>query len=106
MTRIVAYLRYSDLEKRKIVPNRSTLKRWMDKGTFPRPVRLGPNSLGWPDDEIEARDAALRAARDAKHAAPDSARVAAHAARIAEADAKKVAEGDAEEEPKPADEAA
>ena len=26
----------------------------MRKGTFPRPVKLGPNSIAWRSDEIES----------------------------------------------------
>jgi len=30
-----------------------TLYRWEQKGQFPRRVRLGPNSVGWYEHEIE-----------------------------------------------------
>ena len=34
----------------------SRVQRWrgVRKGTFPAPVQLGPNSIGWYSDEIEA----------------------------------------------------
>jgi prophage regulatory protein len=34
----------------------SRVQRWrrVRKGTFPSPVQLGPNSIGWYADEIEA----------------------------------------------------
>jgi prophage regulatory protein len=34
----------------------SRVQRWrrVRKGTFPAPVQLGPNSIGWYEDEIEA----------------------------------------------------
>jgi prophage regulatory protein len=34
----------------------SRVQRWrrVRKGTFPPPVQLGPNSIGWFEDEIEA----------------------------------------------------
>lgn len=47
------FLRYRDLEARGIVKNRMTLKRWMDAQAFPRPYRLGPNSVAWKESEIE-----------------------------------------------------
>lgn len=28
--------------------------RWVRNGTFPAPVQLGPNSIGWYEEEIEA----------------------------------------------------
>ena len=33
----------------------SRVQRWrrVRKGTFPAPVQLGPNSIGWYEDEIE-----------------------------------------------------
>jgi prophage regulatory protein len=35
---------------------RSRVQRWRDvkSGTFPAPVQLGPNAIGWYEDEIEA----------------------------------------------------
>lgn len=59
------YLRYSDLESRGRYTNRMTLSRHIELGLFPRPVLLGPNSNGWPEDEVELYDEALKAARDA-----------------------------------------
>jgi len=34
----------------------SRVQRWrrVRKGTFPAPVQLGPNSIGWYEDEIAA----------------------------------------------------
>jgi prophage regulatory protein len=34
---------------------RSRTQRWRDirKGTFPPPIELGPNSIGWFEDEID-----------------------------------------------------
>jgi prophage regulatory protein len=31
----------------------STLYAWVAQGRFPKPVRLGPNFVGWLEDEIE-----------------------------------------------------
>lgn len=30
----------------------STVYRWRRAGKFPQPVRLGRNSIGWPESEI------------------------------------------------------
>ncbi len=32
----------------------ATIYRWIEQGTFPRPVQLGPNSVGWRASEVEA----------------------------------------------------
>jgi prophage regulatory protein len=32
----------------------STLYSWMDAGKFPRPIRIGENSIAWLRTEIEA----------------------------------------------------
>ncbi len=36
--------------------NKGRVQRWRDirAGKFPAPVEIGPNSLGWFEDEIEA----------------------------------------------------
>ncbi len=33
--------------------SRSTIWRWVRAGIFPRPLRVGPNSIGWLESEIE-----------------------------------------------------
>jgi predicted DNA-binding transcriptional regulator AlpA len=49
------YLRYYDLEADGIVPNRMTLSRWIAGNSgFPKPVRLGPNTVAWKTEEVEA----------------------------------------------------
>ncbi len=65
----MAYLRFADLKKRGIVRNRMTLRRWIDAGHFPAPVQLGPNSVAWVSDEVEAFEAARIAEREAGKAA-------------------------------------
>ena len=45
-------LRYSDLVALGIVNNRVTLSRWVRSGRFPRPLRLGPNSIAWRATEV------------------------------------------------------
>lgn len=34
--------------------SKMTLRRWVEDGKFPRPIRLGPNSIAWLNDEIDA----------------------------------------------------
>ena len=40
-------------------------------GSFPRKVRLGPNSVGWVEAEIDAYLEELVAARDARRSSDD-----------------------------------
>jgi len=47
-------VRYPDLVDRKIVNNRMTLARWIRSYGFPKPIRLGPNTIAWEASEIEA----------------------------------------------------
>jgi predicted DNA-binding transcriptional regulator AlpA len=47
-------IRYLDLKARGIVSNRMTLRRWIAEEGFPAGVQLGPNSVAWPEDEINA----------------------------------------------------
>ncbi|MDA2927997.1 AlpA family phage regulatory protein [Acidobacteria bacterium AH-259-G07] len=46
-------LRYSDLVQQGIVNNRMTLKRWIEAGDFPSPVRLGINTIAWHATEVK-----------------------------------------------------
>jgi predicted DNA-binding transcriptional regulator AlpA len=50
---MTTYLRFNDLRERRIVNNRMTLSRWIKDQGFPPAVQLGPNSVAWPEDEIE-----------------------------------------------------
>lgn len=45
--------------------SRSTLLRKVAAGEFPRPIRLGANSIAWPAAEVIAWAAARIAERDA-----------------------------------------
>ena len=49
-------MRYRDLLERRIVPNRTTLVRWMNLSDdpFPAAVKLGENSIAWRAAEVEA----------------------------------------------------
>ena len=33
-------------------PDRKTLHNWTEAGIFPEPVQIGPNKIGWYQDEI------------------------------------------------------
>lgn len=35
-------------------PDRKTIYNWTRKGLFPEPVQIGPNKIGWYEDEVEA----------------------------------------------------
>ena len=47
--------------------SRSTIYKWMDKGLFPKAIKLGPRAVGWPEDHVEAwiNNRKEEAARDA-----------------------------------------
>ena len=46
-------LRFDDLLKLNLFRNRVTLRRWIDAGYFPAPIRLGPNSVGWRARDVQ-----------------------------------------------------
>ena len=41
------YLRFEYLRTRGIFNNRETLRRWIRDHGFPKPIRLGPNTVAW-----------------------------------------------------------
>ena len=43
---------------------RSTIYKRISDGEFPKPVKLGPKSVGWVEEEIAAYNEARIAARD------------------------------------------
>lgn len=49
---VVNYLRFTDLQKKKIVNNWTTLQRWIKAGHFPPGRKIGPNSRAWTEDEV------------------------------------------------------
>ena len=56
------FLRFDDLKARGIVKNRMTLWRWIERGIFPPPVDLGPNSRAWDaDDDLAEYDQRVKA---------------------------------------------
>lgn len=58
-------LRLRDVEQRTGL-SRATIYRRGTDGTFPKPIRLGGNSSGWVESEIDAFLASLIAIRDAQ----------------------------------------
>ena len=53
------FLSYADLENR-YGKSRVTLWRWVRLGLLPPPYQLGPNSVAFASDELDARDAGLK----------------------------------------------
>lgn len=47
-------LRFHDLKARGVISNRMTLRRWIAEHGFPAGMQLGPNSVAWREDEVEA----------------------------------------------------
>lgn len=43
----------------------STLYEWMDAGSFPKPIKIGPRAVAWVKSELDAWEAARIAERDA-----------------------------------------
>ena len=58
----LAILRRRQVEARTGL-SRSSIYQFVSDGTFPRPVNLGPRSVGWLSHEIDAWLAARVAAR-------------------------------------------
>ncbi len=49
----------------------STIYEQIRKGLFPKPVKLGPRSVGWVEDEVDDHVAALIEERDQSSAPLD-----------------------------------
>jgi predicted DNA-binding transcriptional regulator AlpA len=49
----IQYLRYEDLQARKIVRNRVTLWRWIQREGFPAGILLGPHTRVWEPQTVE-----------------------------------------------------
>jgi hypothetical protein len=47
-------LRFKDLKERGLVPNWTTLLRWIELEGFPAGIRLAPNTRAWTEDEVAA----------------------------------------------------
>lgn len=57
------YVRFEGLVERGYVRNRTTLKRWIEQGLFPKPIKLGPNSIAWAEEDLQKFDASRAADR-------------------------------------------
>lgn len=60
-----AFLRLPEV-CRRVALSRSSIYAAIAAGTFPAPVRLGSNSVGWVSSEVEAWIAARIAGREAR----------------------------------------
>ena len=49
----ITFLRRKKVEERTGL-SRSTIYLWMQNGTFPRQISLGPRTVGWLESEIDA----------------------------------------------------
>lgn len=50
---MTTYVRFEELRRRGIVPNRVTLGNWIRECGFPPGQLLGPNTRAWREDEVE-----------------------------------------------------
>lgn len=46
-------MRVADVEQEYGI-SRSTLNTWRSKGLFPEPIQIGPNTIAWKVEEVEA----------------------------------------------------
>ncbi len=44
----------------------STLYSWIQQGSFPAPIRIGPNRVGWLQSEIDSHILQLKSERNAR----------------------------------------
>ncbi len=58
-------LRINDV-KEKTGNSRSTIYKRIADGLFPKPVKIGPRSSGWPDYEVDAINAACIAGKNSE----------------------------------------
>ena len=49
----ISLKRFSDVLKQTGM-KRSTLWLWINRGTFPKPIKLGEKAIAWPSNEIDA----------------------------------------------------
>ena len=49
----IRLLRISQVQDRTGL-SRSTIRRWVARGLFPQPIKLGENVVGWIEAEIDA----------------------------------------------------
>lgn len=46
-------IRFSELSKKLGGVSRSTVDRWEKAGSFPKRIRLGLNSMGWRENDVD-----------------------------------------------------
>jgi prophage regulatory protein len=54
------YLRRPAVQARYGQVSTATLYDWMNRGLFPRPVRIGSRMVAWSEDDLDAHDARLK----------------------------------------------
>ena len=64
---MLTFIRRRDVLARTGLAN-STLYLMISRGQFPRPVKLGPQMVGWPESEVTAWQKSKLAERDGKAA--------------------------------------
>lgn len=62
----ISILRRKEVEARTGL-SRSTIYLHISKGTFPKPISLGPRAVGWIESEIDAWFASRIEGRDGTH---------------------------------------
>ena len=65
--------------KARTALSRSTLYKFISRGSFPKPLRLGPRAVGWLEAEVDEWIAARAKSRDAALGGAASDAAAAHA---------------------------
>ena len=61
VTTMPKFSRFPDLVEAGYVNNRMTLQRWIERGIFPPPVDLGPNTIAWAVEDLTEYDDRVRA---------------------------------------------
>lgn len=59
----IKILRRTQVQNRTALA-RSTMYKYIDDGTFPRPIQLGPRTVGWVESEVDSWLAERVTARD------------------------------------------
>ena len=64
---MATYRRLPDLIAAGYFRNRVTCERWIERGIFPPPVKIGPNTNAWSNDDLEEFDQRVRAGITGPH---------------------------------------
>ncbi len=46
-------LRFPEVLELTGARSRQTIYNWVEKGTFPKPIKIGPNAIGWLKSECD-----------------------------------------------------